>query len=168
MEQLDGHRDLAVLLPEDLLANVLHRVVAPHSLAVSCCVCKAWRALVDSEGLLHTDLPFTGIFLSFDELPFPEFFSWPPSSCRPAISGNLDFLPPANKVHSINDRFCIQDHCNGLLLINLYAVHPAWLTLPHDAGILCHCHHARPTMPQVVMSFIITILPLIQGRHHIT
>jgi hypothetical protein len=85
------HGDLAALLPEDVLADVLRHVAAPRSLAVSRCVCKSWRAIIDREGLLHTDLPFSGIFLSVDGLLFPEFFSRPPSPCRPAISGNLDF-----------------------------------------------------------------------------
>ncbi|KAM0880124.1 hypothetical protein ACQ4PT_033762 [Festuca glaucescens] len=136
--------DLAALLPEDVLADVLRRVSTPRWLAVSRCVCKAWRAIVDGEGLLCTDLPFSGIFIQFKELPFPEFFSRPPSSGRPAISGNLNFLPPANKLHSHSDCYYVHDNCNGLLLIsvdrfnpvttrNAYVVNPAtrrWDTLP--------------------------------------
>jgi hypothetical protein len=89
------HGDLAALLPE--AEDVLRRVAAPRSLAVSRCVCKSWRAIIDREGLLHTDLPFSGIFLSLDGLSFPEFFSRPTSPCRPAISGNLDFSLVENK-----------------------------------------------------------------------
>ncbi|KAM0833061.1 hypothetical protein ACQ4PT_064500 [Festuca glaucescens] len=136
--------DLAALLPEDILADVLRRVSTPRWLAVSRCVCKSWHAIVDGEGLLCTDLPFSGIFIQFKELPFPEFFSRPPSSGRPAISGNLDFLPPANKLHSHSDCYYVHDNCNGLLLIsvdrfnpvttrNAYVVNPAtrrWDTLP--------------------------------------
>jgi hypothetical protein len=124
MEEQEHGGDLAALLPEALLADVLRRVAAPRSLAVSRCVCKAWRAIIDSESLLCTDLPFSGLFLCFDVLPFPEFFSRPPSPGRPAITSKLDFLHPASKVHSEDDEYCIQDHCNGLLLISVYVTTP--------------------------------------------
>jgi hypothetical protein len=117
------HGDLAALLPEDVLADVLRRVAAPRSLAVCRCVCKAWRAIIDRESLLCTELPFSGMFICFDVLPFPEFFSRPPSPGRPAISGNLGFLPPPNKDDSVE--YNIYDHCNGLLLASVYYVKPS-------------------------------------------
>jgi hypothetical protein len=52
---------------------------------------------VDSESLLCIDLPFTGLFIYYDILPFPEFFSRPYRHAGlPAISGKLDFLPSAS------------------------------------------------------------------------
>ncbi|KAF7027152.1 hypothetical protein CFC21_039218 [Triticum aestivum] len=137
MEQAD-HGDLAALLPEAVLADVLRRVEAPRWLAVSRCVCKAWRAIIDGENLLRTDLPLSGFFITFKELCLPEFFSRPLSPFgRPAISGKLDFLPTAIKVHpdgwSLDGDYYIQDHCNGLLLLDGYVVNPAtrrWKSLP--------------------------------------
>jgi hypothetical protein len=67
---------------------------------------KAWRAIVDGESLLCTDLPFTGLFIYYDILPFPEFFSrLRRHAGLPAISGKLDFLPSANKVHSADEEY---------------------------------------------------------------
>ena len=43
--------DLAELLPEDVLADVLGRL-APRWLAASRGVCRSWRATVDNRGLL--------------------------------------------------------------------------------------------------------------------
>jgi hypothetical protein len=63
------------------------------------------------------------MFICFDVLPFPEFFSRPPSPGRPAISGNLGFLPPPNKDDSVE--YNIYDHCNGLLLASVYYVKPS-------------------------------------------
>jgi hypothetical protein len=54
-------------LPDDLIAEVLCRL-PPRSLAVSRCVCRAWRDLVDSRRLLRADrLPLSvgGIFMSY-------------------------------------------------------------------------------------------------------
>ncbi|KAI4963256.1 hypothetical protein ZWY2020_016899 [Hordeum vulgare] len=59
------------------IEDVLRHLVAPCWLAVSCCVCKAWRAIIDGDGLLCTELPFSAIFIAFTELPLPEFFSRP-------------------------------------------------------------------------------------------
>ncbi|XBI23882.1 hypothetical protein VPH35_049047 [Triticum aestivum] len=116
------HRDLAARLPEDVLADVLRRVVAPRWLAISRCVCKAWRAIIDGDGLLCTELPFNGIFIAFTELPLPEFFPRPPSPVQPAVSGKLDFLPTA--ITDDSDEFIVQDHCNGLLLLSTYKINP--------------------------------------------
>ncbi|KAI5004180.1 hypothetical protein ZWY2020_031423 [Hordeum vulgare] len=133
------HGDLAALLPEDVLADVLRRVAAPRWLAVSRCVCKAWRAIIDGETLLCTDLSSSGFFITFLELPLPEFFARPSSPPgRPAISGKLDFLPKATKVRtggrSLDVAYYIEDHCNGLLLLyGGYVVNPAtrcWNALP--------------------------------------
>ncbi|KAM3198167.1 hypothetical protein ACQJBY_073345 [Aegilops geniculata] len=137
MEQAD-HGDLAALLPVDVLADVLRRVAEPRWLAVSRCVCKAWRAIIDGEGLLRTDLPFSGFFITFAELCLPEFFARPLSPLgRSAISGKLDFLPTPIKVSSdgwsLDGDYHIKDQCNGLLLLDDYVVNPAtrcWNALP--------------------------------------
>ena len=45
----------AQMLPDDMLADVLGRL-PPRSLAVSRCVCTAWRAVIDARRLLRPDL----------------------------------------------------------------------------------------------------------------
>jgi hypothetical protein len=165
------HGDLAALLPEDVLADVLRRVAAPRPLAVSPCVCKAWRDIIDREGLLCTELPFVGMFICFDVLPFPEFFSRPPSPGRPAISGKLDFLPPASVNHYI------QDHCNGLILSEIHVVNPTkkkydvvvnpatrqWDTLP-----ACPSYHAIGTVCDAYFDdFYLAFDPTVSSYYHV-
>ncbi|KAK1645373.1 hypothetical protein QYE76_063178 [Lolium multiflorum] len=134
--------DLAQLLPEDVLADVLSRV-PPRSLAACRCVCKPLRSVIDGRQLLRTDLlPLSvgGIFLNFFDIVRPEFFSRP--SAGPTISGSLDYVPPSRQFgghsfvssrRSINAIHSIQDHCNGLLLLEDCVVNPAtqqWDPLP--------------------------------------
>uniref|UniRef100_A0A0E0JVJ1 F-box domain-containing protein n=1 Tax=Oryza punctata TaxID=4537 RepID=A0A0E0JVJ1_ORYPU len=86
---------MVVLLPDDLLANVLRRL-PPRTLAVSRCVCAEWRALIDDRRLLRTHLlplrleAFFFIDPGYTHLQHPYFFS-PPSTAR-RIGGRLDFL----------------------------------------------------------------------------
>ncbi|KAL6648100.1 hypothetical protein ACP70R_012324 [Stipagrostis hirtigluma subsp. patula] len=116
-------------LPDDVLADVLRRV-PPRGLAVSRCVCKAWRDVVDSRRLLRADLlprSVGGIFLNYCTFHSPEFFARPTTG--PAISGDLDFVPGDNI-------FEVTGHCNGLLLCrgqHDYVANPAtrqWARLP--------------------------------------
>ncbi|KAG2543615.1 hypothetical protein PVAP13_9NG762977 [Panicum virgatum] len=64
----------------DVLAAVLQRL-APRSLAVSRCVCRAWRATIDARRMLRGDLlpvSLGGIFVSLGHEPAPpEFFARP-------------------------------------------------------------------------------------------
>ncbi|CAN6289366.1 unnamed protein product [Urochloa humidicola] len=123
-------------LPDDLIAGVLRRL-PPRGLAVSRCVCTAWRGLVDARRLLRADLlPRTvgGIFLDYYAHNLPEFLSRPTTG--PSISGDLEFIPDTCSV--------VVDHCNGLLLCSggpdddysydyYYVVNPAtrrWARLP--------------------------------------
>ncbi|KAK1620574.1 hypothetical protein QYE76_026091 [Lolium multiflorum] len=109
----------AARLPQDWLVDILHRL-APRWLAVSRCVCKDWQATIDSRRLLRTDmlpLRLEGIFMYFTFHKFPEFFSrpWTP------ITGEMDFLPCATD--NPDDDLCeVQDHCNGLLLLQHYGI----------------------------------------------
>src|SRR4051812_47335360 len=65
-----GHGgDLAALLPEDVLRRV---AAASFWIALSHGVCRAWRASIDSQGLLRKELPFTGIFFRFQDHLFPS------------------------------------------------------------------------------------------------
>ncbi|KAB8092992.1 hypothetical protein EE612_019635, partial [Oryza sativa] len=79
--------------------------------AASRCVCKAWRAVIDTRRLLRADLlplSLAGIYINFHEMHRSVFLSRP-SSTRPAISGMFtDYTPNDNLV---------EDHCNGLLLL---------------------------------------------------
>ncbi|KAL6637573.1 hypothetical protein ACP70R_025145 [Stipagrostis hirtigluma subsp. patula] len=111
--------DLSALLPDDVLADVLRRV-APRDLAASRCVCKAWRAAVDARRLLRAELlPLSlgGIFINFHNYYITEFFSRPSTATRPpVVSGKHDYLPVAG-AHSWGS---INNHCNGLLLVDAY------------------------------------------------
>ncbi|TVT98529.1 hypothetical protein EJB05_56141, partial [Eragrostis curvula] len=106
--------DLSALLPEDVLADVLRRL-APRDLAASRCVCKAWLAVVDARRLLRTQLLLLwlcGIFINFNGYYISEFFARP-STSRPSVSGNHDYLPQEDA-----DTWAeVHDHCNGLLLV---------------------------------------------------
>jgi hypothetical protein len=143
---LAEERDLAGILPDDVLADVFRRL-APRWLATSRCVRSNWRAAIDAHRHLRADLlplSFHGIFLHFMDHKFPEFFSRPSSSMGTlAISGKLDFLPNTNTNTSSKvfdqdyyldwQNYDILHHCNGLLLLNKYVVNPAtqrWDPLP--------------------------------------
>ncbi|RLN39039.1 hypothetical protein C2845_PM01G35440 [Panicum miliaceum] len=123
--------DLARLLPDDVLADVLPRV-APRSLAASHCVRRAWRALIDGRGLLRADLlprSLAGLFMSYRNLQFAKFFA------RPSL--DYDYCMPNSAV---------VDHCNGLLLQYDWVCNPAigeCATLPE-----------RPTTPRAGMEFV--------------
>nr|CAB3473045.1 unnamed protein product [Digitaria exilis] len=116
MEQHE-HQCLLPELQEDVLADVLRRL-APRRLAVSRCVCKAWRSTIDDRRLLRAELlPHTlgGIFVDFNMLGRAEFFS-----ASGSISGDLGYKS-------------IEDHCNGLLLLFSCVANPAtrqWAHLP--------------------------------------
>lgn len=121
--------DLTQLLPEDVLADVLS-CLAPRSLAVSRCVCKAWLTIIDARRLLRPNLlPLSlgGIFLRVDDTRLPPFFSCP--STGPASCGKLgDYLDTNNSTFLL-----LRHHCNGLLLFSDYVVNPAtrqWTRLP--------------------------------------
>ncbi|CAL5053135.1 unnamed protein product [Urochloa decumbens] len=70
---------LARLLPDDVLADVLCHVT-PRGLAVSRCVCGAWRTLIDDRCLLRVDLlprSRAGLVISYGGLLYPELFVRP-------------------------------------------------------------------------------------------
>ncbi|KAM3372532.1 hypothetical protein ACQJBY_019430 [Aegilops geniculata] len=128
--------DLTQVLPGELLADVLRRV-APRGLAACRCACKALLGIIDARRLLHTDLlphSVAGIFINFHSEGLPEFFARP--STGPTISGSFDYLPPTDGRSQYRGK--IEDHCNGLLLLedyleNYYVVNPAtrqWDSLP--------------------------------------
>ncbi|TVU43477.1 hypothetical protein EJB05_09952, partial [Eragrostis curvula] len=119
----EGHDDAAEeqwrLFPDDVLAEVLRRA-APRGLAVSRCVCKAWRALVDGRRLLRADLlprSLAGLLIEYRDQPY--FFA------RPSVA--------AGDYHMHCDAFA--DHCNGLLLYYDGVLNPAtggWTPLPEE------------------------------------
>ncbi|TVU02710.1 hypothetical protein EJB05_51780, partial [Eragrostis curvula] len=121
---MEQQEDLARLLPDDALADVLCRL-SHRSLAVPRCICRAWRDVVDARRLmLRHLLPHSvgGIFINFGGLGSTEFLARPATG--PNVSGNLDF----------SDMGSIVDHCNGLLLFDdLCVANPAtrrWAYLP--------------------------------------
>jgi hypothetical protein len=99
-------------LPDDALANILRRL-EPCDLAASRCVRKAWCAVVDAHRLMRPHiLPSSvrGLFVNYIDYNRPRFFARPTTK-RPAINGDLGFLPGYNR-----DFEPIMDHCNGLLI----------------------------------------------------
>ncbi|CAN6301326.1 unnamed protein product [Urochloa humidicola] len=109
-----GERETPPRLPDDALAAILRRL-PQRTLAESRRVCKAWRAVVDTRGLLRPHLlphAVRGIFVNFVDYRCPRFFARPSAPDRPAgIDGNLHFLPEYSRSLAP-----IVDHCNGLLL----------------------------------------------------
>uniref|UniRef100_A0A0E0KH80 F-box domain-containing protein n=1 Tax=Oryza punctata TaxID=4537 RepID=A0A0E0KH80_ORYPU len=159
---------MVAALPDDLLAEVLRRL-APRSLAACRCVCKPWRDLVDERRLLRADLlphSLAGIFINFSGLFYPEFFARPSTT----ISGRLDFLPFGTKYYNV------EDHCNGLLLLDLYdcycVVNPAtrwWARLPPRPPLLDemetdHIHTVYLVFdPAASPNYEVFVIPCIQN-----
>ena len=115
--------DLPALLPDDVLVDVLRRL--PHRcLAASRCVCRAWRAVVDSRRLLRAELlPLSpaGLFINFHGYSYSdvtELFSRPSSAAAaaagPPVSGMRHYLPEA----AGKSWGYVRDHCHGLLLVD--------------------------------------------------
>ncbi|CAN6353459.1 unnamed protein product [Urochloa humidicola] len=107
------------------LEAVLRRV-PPRSLAACRCVCRKWRAIVDSRRLLRPDLlPLSvgGIFLSLGRAPQapPALFARPSSS--PAARRILAGRQLESYVETITTEtddtpiMTILDCCNGLVLL---------------------------------------------------
>nr|CAB3497132.1 unnamed protein product [Digitaria exilis] len=70
------------LVPHDVVVAILQRL-APRSLAVSRCVCKEWRCIVDARCHLPKDLlpvSLGGIFVGLGHEPAPPVFF-----ARPAL-----------------------------------------------------------------------------------
>lgn len=121
-------------LPGDVVADVL-ALLPPCGLAVSRCVCKAWRATVDASGLLRADLlPLTvgGVFTHVPHELQPPQFIRRPSKGRPKIlAGDLSYVR-TDAYYGIELQR-VADCCNGLLLLNNCVVNPAtrrWARLP--------------------------------------
>ncbi|TVU21146.1 hypothetical protein EJB05_30767, partial [Eragrostis curvula] len=133
-------------LPEDVVAEVLGRLQAPRSLAVARCVCKSWRAVVDSRRLLRADLlplSLAGVFVEFDfnmldHTATELFFSCSSPAAKTttaAVSGDLTYCTRAG----FED---VVDHCNGLLLLDggRCVANPAtrqWARLPKQPPPRC-------------------------------
>ncbi|CAO2143526.1 unnamed protein product [Urochloa humidicola] len=119
-------------LPDDALAVVL-RGLAPRDLAVSRCVCKAWRRVVDDRRLLRADLlprSLGRIFLNLHCLWFTQFLARPTTGA--AVSGRLDYTV-SDEPDGRMPILYVSDHCNGLLVLDHCVVNPAtrqWAVLP--------------------------------------
>ncbi|CAM0953472.1 unnamed protein product [Alopecurus aequalis] len=138
--------DPAGLLTDYVFLDVLHRLL-PRSLAMSRCICKAWRAVIDGHHADLLQLSLEGIFLErydpgvtprgrYQEHPIPVLFSRP--STGREIPINICY-PPDNCTGE-DFEGAILDCCNGLLLLrNDHVVNPAtrqWAELPR---IPCSC-----------------------------
>ncbi|KAK3146502.1 hypothetical protein QOZ80_3BG0267300 [Eleusine coracana subsp. coracana] len=118
-----GRMDPSLLLPDDVLADVL-RLLPKRSLAVSRCVCKKWRSVIGAHPVLRAELfprTLAGILINFQGWDITEFFSRR-SRDDHAISGKHDYLPDDSMTRSWS---LVRDHCNGLLLLDGYVLNPA-------------------------------------------
>ncbi|KAK1601118.1 hypothetical protein QYE76_007966 [Lolium multiflorum] len=153
-------------LPDDALANILRRL-EPCELAASRCVRKAWCAVVDAHGLMRPHiLPSSvrGLFVNYIDYERPRFFARPTTK-RPAINGDLGFLPGYNEGFDP-----IVDHCNGLLIYRIKwtdfcVVNPAtrrWERLPHlDA---CNYNAYLAFDPAVSLHYQVFAIPLVPDK----
>ncbi|CAD6341787.1 unnamed protein product [Miscanthus lutarioriparius] len=102
------------LIPDDVLADVFRRA-SPRGLAACRCVCRAWRALIDDRRLLRADrlpLSLAALLLCLNvEWDRTELFARPGAD----VTG---YLMPRRTTG-------IDDHCNGLILINHDVLNPA-------------------------------------------
>ncbi|WVZ77336.1 hypothetical protein U9M48_025215 [Paspalum notatum var. saurae] len=113
--------DMLAQLPDDVLAVVLG-LTALRDLAVSRSVCKAWRAVVDDNRSLHSELlplSLAGLLITYQGRDITEFFARP-STTTTGGSGKRDFLVDGSEIGSWSE---VQNHCNGLLLTERYDDH---------------------------------------------
>jgi len=125
-----------VAIPDDALADALHRLPA-RSLAAARCVCKAWRGVVDDRALLLPHLlphSVRGIFVNYIDHGRPHLFARPSpvpaASSDPEIDAMLGFLP----IDDRDDWWSVMDHCDGLLLRHRVG-QPALRLQPRDAAV---------------------------------
>ncbi|XP_044968963.1 uncharacterized protein LOC123428936 [Hordeum vulgare subsp. vulgare] len=119
-------------LPEDLLADVLRRLL-PHGLAAARCVHSSWRAIIDTRRLMHLlPLRLAGILITFNgNHHLTELFARP-SPAPVSVSSKFHHYMPAGAGYAY--AAIVTGHCNGLLLLEGgYVVNPAtrqWAKLP--------------------------------------
>ncbi|WVZ88320.1 hypothetical protein U9M48_034855 [Paspalum notatum var. saurae] len=139
-------------LPNDAVADILHSLPM-QSLAVTRCVYKAWRDIVDDRALLHPYLcsrSVRGVFINYIDHYRSHHFARPTSSSTvPLVDGMLNFLR-SNSWREWRDLWMVLDHCNGLLLCDI-----EW------GSKLCVCNPARrrwTVFPQAQMTSNITAM----------
>jgi hypothetical protein len=107
----------------------------PRALAVSRCVCKAWRAAVDHRRLLRADLlplSLDAVIYDVDHIAAPKLFAR--RSTARYVTSRLDYLDPDSPPDYAELAGEMADHSNGLVLIlSNKVVNPAtrqWASLP--------------------------------------
>jgi hypothetical protein len=127
------------MVPTDMLEDIL-RHLPPRALAVSRCVCKAWRATVDHCRLLRADLlplSLDAVIYEVDHIAAPKLFAR--RSTTRYITSRVDYLDngPGGDGELAGG---MMDYCNGLVLLKDYkVVNPAtrqWASLPR---LSCAC-----------------------------
>jgi hypothetical protein len=102
-------------LPYDLLIDILRRLPS-RALAVSQCVCREWRDMVDTQTLLFPR-EFAGVFTAYKGYE-PGFALFGPPSSR---DGDV---PVYRRLSWDHWNYSVKQHCNGLLLLTDYMFTP--------------------------------------------
>ncbi|KAM0888885.1 hypothetical protein ACQ4PT_028062 [Festuca glaucescens] len=110
------HANTSLCLPYDILLDVLRRLPI-HALAMSSCVCREWRDIVDAQTLLFPR-EFAGVFAGYKGYD-PGFALFGPPSSRHAIA-----VPVYRRLSWDHWNYSVKQHCNGLLLLTDYMFVP--------------------------------------------
>ncbi|KAF6992377.1 LOW QUALITY PROTEIN: hypothetical protein CFC21_009375 [Triticum aestivum] len=146
----------------DLLLDILRRL-PPCSLAVSRCVCTAWRGTVDHHHLLRADL----LPLSLDAVIYNELQMDPPKLfgrrlTTRYITSNLDYVADDPDYTDF-----VLDYCNGLFLVeSVKVVNPAtrqWARLPLVKCGPCHSNRYLAYDPTVSPHYEVFFIPRIRA-----
>ncbi|CAN6304241.1 unnamed protein product [Urochloa humidicola] len=175
--------DLTLLLPEDVLADVLGRL-APRWLAASRGVCRAWRAAVDGRGLLRdaADLlprSLAGIFIHHSSNWMTSFLCRPSAAGRPASADLHYTFSVDGGGKEIEDSFEVRDHCNGLVLLQDVVANPTtrqWARLPPrppppcagpDHGGYFYVEEYLTFDPAVSLHYEVFSIPRVRRKHEL-
>jgi hypothetical protein len=110
------HANAGLCLPYDTLLDILRRLPV-RALAMSSCVCREWRDIVDAQTLLFPR-EFAGVFAGYKGYD-PGFALFGPPSSRDAAN-----VPVYRRLSWDHWNYSVKQHCNGLLLLTDYMFVP--------------------------------------------
>ncbi|XBH96759.1 hypothetical protein VPH35_087080 [Triticum aestivum] len=116
---MDANDADGLCFPYDLLLGILRRLRG-RALARSRCVCRVWRAVVDSHDLLLPHVfprNFPGVYTTYSGCPSDCAFFAPPASRSSCHQLHDADEPGFGRPFIWGDQAIVQQHCNGLLLL---------------------------------------------------